>query len=104
MRTYADVLKGENMADYLKDEQDRQERRRIQEEEEKRRTDINKEEEPWRAVNIELKDDDFMKIAQEAHKRDITFNKMCNIILKRAIKDAEYRFEHGNDKQLLKEY
>ena len=30
MRTYADVLKGENMADYLKDEQDRQERKRKQ--------------------------------------------------------------------------
>ena len=104
MRTYADVLKGENMADYLKDEQDRQERKRKQEEEEKRRTDINKDEEPWVAVNIELPDEDFVRIAHEAHRRDVTINKMVNIILKGGLNNAEYRFEHCNDKQLLKEY
>jgi len=39
----------------------------------------------------EVEDEDFLKIAQEAHARDITFNKMINIILKTGIKDAEYR-------------
>ena len=45
-----------------------------------------------------------MRIAHEAHRRDVTINKMVNIILKGGLNNAEYRFEHGNDKQLLKEY
>ena len=44
-----------------------------------------------------------MKVAQEAQRRDITFNKMINIILKKGIKDAEYRFEHEPNPQLLNE-
>ena len=44
-----------------------------------------------------------MKIAREAHSRDITFNKMIHIILKDSIKDAEYRFEHDPKPQLLNE-
>ena len=39
----------------------------------------------------------------EAHRRDITFNKMVNIILRDNIKSAEYRFEHNNDPQFLAE-
>ena len=58
--------------------------------------EIGKEEEPWTAVDIELKDEDFMKIAQEAQRRDITFNKMINIILKNGIKDGEYRYEYDS--------
>ena len=45
-----------------------------------------------------------MRIAQEAHRRDITINKMVNIILKDSIKNAEYRFEHESKPQVLKEY
>ena len=67
------------------------------------RPEIGKEEEPWEAVDIELKDKDFMRIAREAHKRDITINKMINIILKDGIKNAEYRFEHDPKPQLLNE-
>ena len=109
METYAERLEREKMADYLKDEQDRQERKRKQFAEdlikqERHRTDINKEEEHWVAVNVELRDEDFMRIAQEAHRRDVTINKMVNIILKGGLDNAEYRFEHSNDKQLLKEY
>ena len=63
--------------------------------------EIGKEEEPWEAVNLELKDKDFMRIAREAHKRDVTINKMINIMLKDAMSSAEYRFEHGNKPQLL---
>ena len=58
--------------------------------------EIGKEEEPWIAVGVELKDKDFLKIAHEAHARDITFNKMINIILKNGIKDAQHRFEHDS--------
>ena len=65
--------------------------------------EIGKEEEPWEAVNIELKDEDFTRIAREAHARDITINKMINIILKDGIKNAEYRFEHDPKPQLLNE-
>ncbi|MCH2405708.1 MAG: hypothetical protein MK200_05900 [Nitrosopumilus sp.] len=67
------------------------------------RPELGKEEEPWTAVDIELPDEDFMRIAQEAHERDITFNKMINIILKDGIKNAEYRFEHQSKPQLLNE-
>ena len=67
------------------------------------RPEIGKEEEPWVAVDIEVKDEDFLKIAHEAHARDITFNKMINIILKTGIKDAQYKFEHDLKPQLLNE-
>ena len=67
------------------------------------RPEIGKDEEPWVSVGIEVKDEDFLKIAQEAHARDITFNKMINIILKNGIKDAQHRFEHDSRLQLLNE-
>ena len=65
--------------------------------------EIGKEEEPWEAVNLELKDKDFMRIAREAHRRDITINRMINIMLKDAMSGAEYRFEHESNPQLLNE-
>ena len=67
------------------------------------RPEIGKEEEPWVSVGIEVKDKDFLNIAQEAHARDITINKMVNIILKDGINQAEYRFEHHPKPQLLNE-
>ena len=68
-----------------------------------RSIELGKDEKPFTAVDIELPDDDFMRIAREAHERDITFNKMVNIILKDGIGQAEYRFEHGNNPVLLSE-
>ena len=65
--------------------------------------ELGKDEKPFTAVDIELPDDDFMRIAREAHERDITFNKMVNIILRDGIKHAEYRFEHQPKPQLLNE-
>ena len=65
--------------------------------------ELGKDEEPWTAIDIELKDEDFVKIAYEAHVRDITFYKMVNIMLKGALKDAQYRFEHDSRPQLLNE-
>ena len=50
--------------------------------------EIGKNEEPWEAVNIELKDKDFIRIAHEAHRRDITINRMINIMLKDAMASA----------------
>ena len=65
--------------------------------------EIGKDEVPHTAVDIEITDEDFMKVAQEAQRRDITFNKMVNIILKTGIKDAQYKFEHDPKPQLLNE-
>ena len=65
--------------------------------------ELGKDETPYTAVDIELSDDDFRGVALQAHERDITFNKMINIILKDGIKQAEYRFEHDNKPQLLNE-
>ena len=67
------------------------------------RPEIGKDEVPHTAVDIEITDEDFMKVAQEAQRRDITFNKMVNIILKDGLKNAEYRFEHHSKPQLLNE-
>ena len=68
-----------------------------------RSVELGKDEKPFTAVDIELPDEDFTRIALEAHERDITFNKMINIILKDGIKQAEYRFEHQSKPQLLNE-
>lgn len=67
------------------------------------RPEIGKDEEPWVSVGIEVKDEDFLKIAQEAHARDITFNKMVNIILKDGLRSSEQIFEHPPKAQLLNE-
>ena len=94
------------MSNYDMDEIERQkerERRSRGIKPEKQSVEIGKDEEPWTAVDIELKDEDFMRIAREAHERDITFNKMVHIILKDGINKAEYRFEHDNKPQLLNE-
>ena len=65
--------------------------------------EIGKDETPHTAVDIELSDDDFRGVALQAHERDITFNKMINIILKDGINQTQYRFEHDNKPQLLNE-
>ena len=104
METYAERLqkrKEQKMSNYDLDEIERQRER----EKMSRgiRPEIGKEEKPWTAVDIELRDEDFTMIALEAHERDITFNKMINIILKDGIKQAQYRFEHQSKPQLLNE-
>ena len=61
-------------------------------------------EEPQAAVTVELPDDVILKLALQAHERDITLNKMCGIVLKNSLKDLEYRYEHQSKPQILKEY
>jgi len=68
-----------------------------------RSVELGKDETPYTAVDIELPDDDFRRIALQAHERDITFNSMVEIILKDGLSKAEYRFEHDNKPQLLNE-
>ena len=55
------------------------------------------------AVDIELPDDDFRRIALQAHERDITFNKMVGIMLKDGLQSVEDGFEHDIKPQLLNE-
>ena len=64
---------------------------------------LGKDEAPYTSIDIELPDDDFRRIALQAHERDITFNKMALLILKDGIKNSEYRFEHHPKPQLLNE-
>ena len=68
-----------------------------------RSVEIGKDETPHTAVDIELSDDDFKRVALQAHERDITFNKMVGLILKDGLGKAEHRFEHDNKPQLLNE-
>ena len=65
--------------------------------------EIGKDETPHTAVDIELSDNDFKRVALQAHERDITFNKMVGLILKDGLGKAEHRFEHDNKPQLLNE-
>ena len=55
-------------------------------------------------VNVELPDKVILKLALQAHERDITLNKMCSIVLKSSLKDLDYRYEHQSKPQVLKEY
>ena len=64
---------------------------------------LGKDEAPYTSIDIELPDDDFRRIALQAHERDITFNAMVLSIIKDGLKNAEYRFEHDNDPQFLTE-
>ena len=63
----------------------------------------DEEPEPEAAVTIELPDDVILKLALQAHERDITLNKMCGIALKDSLKNLEYRYEHQTKPQLLNE-
>ena len=65
--------------------------------------ELGKDETPYTAVDIELSDDDFKRVALQAHERDITFNKMVGLILKDGLGKAEYKFEYDNKPQLLNE-
>ena len=64
---------------------------------------LGKDEAPYTSIDIELPDDDFRRIALQAHERDITFNKMALLILKDGLSKSEYRFEHDSKPQLLTE-
>ena len=68
-----------------------------------RSVELGKDETPQRVVDIEITDDDFRRVALQAHERDITINKMVGLILKNGLHSVEYRFEHGNKPELLSE-
>ena len=105
METYAERLqkrKEHEMTNYDLDEIER-----LREREKMSRgirpIELGKDETPYTAIDIELSDDDFRRVALQAHERDITFNKMVGLILKNGLQSVEYRFEHDNKPQLLNE-
>ena len=61
-------------------------------------------EESEAVVTVELPDEVILRLALQAHERDITLNKMCGIVLKDSLKGLEYRYEHQSKPQVLKEY
>ena len=100
METYAERLqkrKEEKMSNYDMDEIERERDRNAF-------ASVKIGEEPEAAVTVELPDDVVLKLALQAHERDITLNKMCGIVLKNSLKNLEYRYEHQSKPQVLKEY
>ena len=105
MKTYAKILKEKeekNMSNYDMDEIERQ-KERERRSRGIRSVELGKDEKPQRVVDIEITDDDFRRVALQAHERDITINKMVGLIIKDGLGKAEYRFEHDNKPQLLNE-
>ena len=101
METYAEILqkrKEGTMTNYDMDEIERQRDR------EKGSRGIVLEDESEAVVTVELPDEVILRLALQAHERDITLNKMCGIALKDSLKNLEYRFEHQSKPQVLKEY
>jgi len=110
IETYADRLqkrKENTMTNYDMDEIERQRERERRSRGIKpdwpQSVELGKDETPYTAVDIELSDNDFKRVALQAHERDITFNSMVEIILKDGLGKAEYRFEHQSKPQLLNE-
>ena len=97
------------MTNYDMDEMNRREEERIGRElarkskANKSVIQLGKDESPHMAIDIELPDDIFKRLALQAHERDMTFNKLAINILKKGLSDAEYRFEHSSKPQLLNE-
>ena len=102
METYAERLqkrKEEKMSNYDMDEIERERDRNAF-----ASAKVTIPEDSEAVVNVELPDKVILKLALQAHERDITLNKMCGIVLKSSLKDLEYRYEHQSNPQVLKEY
>ena len=82
------------MADYNRDEMRRQELKI---------TSVDPPKKTSETFEIDISDDLFLRVAKEAHARDITFNDMVLSIVRDGLKDAEYRFEHNSKPQFLAE-
>jgi len=113
METYAELLNKKEkdaMSNYDMDEIERQKERERKSrgirsiEKVRSVVEIGKDETPQRVVDIEITDDDFRRVALQAHERDITINKMVGLIIKDGLGKVEHRFEHEPKPQLLKEY
>ena len=59
--------------------------------------------EEMKSIELDISDDVFMKLAMQAHERDVTLNTHINDVIKDKLKDTEYQFENGDKPQLLTE-
>ena len=59
--------------------------------------------EKMETITLDISDDVFMKLAMQAHERDVTLNTHINDVIKDKLKDTEYQFENGDKPQLLTE-
>ena len=56
-----------------------------------------------KSITVDLSADEFNFIAREAHKKDITFNEMCNEILKEQLEKLENPDELAKFEKFIKE-
>jgi len=59
--------------------------------------------EEMETITLDISDDVFMKLAMQAHERNVTLNTHIIDVIKDKLKDAEYQFEKGTKPQLLAE-
>ena len=59
--------------------------------------------EKMETITLDISDDVFMKLAMQAHERDVTLNTHIIDVIKDKLKDSEYHFENGSKPQLLAE-
>ena len=60
-------------------------------------------EEEMETITLDISDDVFMKLAMQAHERNVTLNTHIIDVLKDKLKDLNYQFENGTKPQLLTE-
>ena len=56
-----------------------------------------------RDLELNLPDEVIVKLALDAHKRDVSLNTHIIDVLKKEIKNSEYKFENGSSPQFLTE-
>ena len=56
-----------------------------------------------KSIELDISDDVFIKLATQAHERNVTLNAHIIDVIKDKLKDTEYQFEIGDKPQLLTE-
>lgn len=59
--------------------------------------------EKTKSIELDLSDDVLLKLAMQAHERNVTLNTHIIDVIKDKLKDADYQFENGTKPQLLTE-
>ena len=54
-------------------------------------------------IELNLPDEVIIKLALDAHKRELSLNSHIIDVLKKEIKNSEYKFENGSSPQFLTE-
>ena len=59
--------------------------------------------EKTKSIELDLSDDVLLKLAMQAHERNVTLNTHIIDVIKDKLKDTDYQFENGTKPQLLTE-